>query len=391
AVHNAARIWKLYGTTTRKGDDTPERPHRRSEVLHVPEEIVPTPRELLEQVASEYVEEEPANVGLPTNGTGGPPIHEEIPHVLSFLPDRLDYGEKGKYPWLVAIAGVLDKCGGDIHAAGSYLEARWPEEKKGEYAEKLANPLTRIGWGSVVNMAKERGYDPSAYYREWHAKNRATNGHPAPADKDKDEPAGDFWYYEEDGKPKIDQSAVIDWLEGQGVCKMFEYDSDVPTKVRGRGLVLEHFPDARIRDLVDTHLRQQSDNRPLEAMRRGRNVFLSSTKLDAVKTIAPSFQRSTRDAVYFYYRNGFVTVTAEDIRLQPYGDLKGFIYRDWITGREIDLEAGSEIWLDCEFGRFMKFVTNEDEARLRSLVSAAGRSEERRVGRECRGRCGLAT
>src|SRR5215218_3409974 len=34
---NAARIWKLYGTTARKGDDTQERPHRLSKLLKVPE------------------------------------------------------------------------------------------------------------------------------------------------------------------------------------------------------------------------------------------------------------------------------------------------------------------------------------------------------------------
>lgn len=37
AVHNAARIWKLYGTMARKGDDTEERPHRVSKLLKVPE------------------------------------------------------------------------------------------------------------------------------------------------------------------------------------------------------------------------------------------------------------------------------------------------------------------------------------------------------------------
>ena len=36
---NAARIWKLYGTTARKGDDTNERPHRVSRLLKVPEEV----------------------------------------------------------------------------------------------------------------------------------------------------------------------------------------------------------------------------------------------------------------------------------------------------------------------------------------------------------------
>ena len=36
---NAARIWKLYGTTARKGDDTEERPHRVSGLLEVPKEV----------------------------------------------------------------------------------------------------------------------------------------------------------------------------------------------------------------------------------------------------------------------------------------------------------------------------------------------------------------
>jgi hypothetical protein len=37
---NAARIWKLYGTTARKGDDTKERPYRRSGLLKTPEGAV---------------------------------------------------------------------------------------------------------------------------------------------------------------------------------------------------------------------------------------------------------------------------------------------------------------------------------------------------------------
>jgi hypothetical protein len=37
SVYNAARIWKLYGSTARKGDHTEDRPHRRSKVLKVAE------------------------------------------------------------------------------------------------------------------------------------------------------------------------------------------------------------------------------------------------------------------------------------------------------------------------------------------------------------------
>jgi hypothetical protein len=52
---NAARIWKLYGTTARKGDDTGERPHRRSGLLKVTDGSGSTEgvgREKLEAVAA---------------------------------------------------------------------------------------------------------------------------------------------------------------------------------------------------------------------------------------------------------------------------------------------------------------------------------------------------
>lgn len=51
AVGNAARITKLYGTMTRKGDSVPERPHRLSHIIGVPPAVEVVPRELLEEMA----------------------------------------------------------------------------------------------------------------------------------------------------------------------------------------------------------------------------------------------------------------------------------------------------------------------------------------------------
>lgn len=49
-VHNASRITKLYGTWARKGTDRPERPHRVSRILSVPEVLTPVTRELIQEV-----------------------------------------------------------------------------------------------------------------------------------------------------------------------------------------------------------------------------------------------------------------------------------------------------------------------------------------------------
>jgi hypothetical protein len=53
-VFNAARIGKLYGTATRKGDHSKERPHRRAKLTRIPADPQVIPVELLELVAQEY-------------------------------------------------------------------------------------------------------------------------------------------------------------------------------------------------------------------------------------------------------------------------------------------------------------------------------------------------
>ena len=52
ANFNAARIWKLYGTTSKKGDNTPSRPHRHANIGSHPDEVQVVPVELLRHLAS---------------------------------------------------------------------------------------------------------------------------------------------------------------------------------------------------------------------------------------------------------------------------------------------------------------------------------------------------
>lgn len=58
-VFNPSRISKLYGTIAQKGADTPERPHRMSKLIKVPDEIEATPKDLLIKLADLLPIEEP--------------------------------------------------------------------------------------------------------------------------------------------------------------------------------------------------------------------------------------------------------------------------------------------------------------------------------------------
>ncbi|MGD8453628.1 MAG: hypothetical protein PVJ57_17580 [Phycisphaerae bacterium] len=90
SVHNAARIVKVAGTVSRKGDDLrgvaglDDRPHRRAELLDVPEAIVAVPRELLERMAPPA---EPASLPPPADRP---------------MCDRLDCTPAGVRAWLEA-------------------------------------------------------------------------------------------------------------------------------------------------------------------------------------------------------------------------------------------------------------------------------------------------
>ncbi len=52
-VGNASRICKLYGTSASKGENTPERPHRVSQIIRIPQSLEVVPTELLQKLASD--------------------------------------------------------------------------------------------------------------------------------------------------------------------------------------------------------------------------------------------------------------------------------------------------------------------------------------------------
>jgi hypothetical protein len=101
-VFNAARIVKCWGTVVRKGDNVPERPHRRSGFLNdVPEKLKIVPRERLEAMA--------ATVGEPTARTDAPPPSRggsfDLEKFISrYLQAREPVAYEGGRKW------VLERC-----------------------------------------------------------------------------------------------------------------------------------------------------------------------------------------------------------------------------------------------------------------------------------------
>ncbi|QYZ78646.1 hypothetical protein E2N92_04010 [Methanofollis formosanus] len=99
ANFNAARIWKLYGTTSRKGDHTPARPHRRAKILSVPEKTNIITIEVLQKVAGRLPIEAPPPA--PKNGT---PLE-----LGAWLRDH-GLGVRNTRPWQGGTLYALEDC-----------------------------------------------------------------------------------------------------------------------------------------------------------------------------------------------------------------------------------------------------------------------------------------
>ncbi len=106
---NAARIWKLYGTTARKGDDTEERPHRVSKLLKVPENLEATLREKLEAMAAIRPSPPPRDFDPRRNGfdLAGWIVSHSVP------VRREGPWERDGYRW------VLEECPWNGHTDGA--------------------------------------------------------------------------------------------------------------------------------------------------------------------------------------------------------------------------------------------------------------------------------
>ncbi len=89
-VYNPARIGKIPGTWARKGDDTPERPHRRARLLVVPDQVQTVSRTQLEALAAARPQE-PARPQRPQPASGDFDLEKWIGEHLS--------GAKGPRDW----------------------------------------------------------------------------------------------------------------------------------------------------------------------------------------------------------------------------------------------------------------------------------------------------
>jgi len=112
SVFNAARIWKLYGTTSRKGDNIAARPHRKAGILSVPGELEIVAASQLAGIAGMFPDETVTPESKSRESKG--------PNDLASWLDRYDIGYRQK-PYAGGSIFVLTQCPfSSDHKDGAY-------------------------------------------------------------------------------------------------------------------------------------------------------------------------------------------------------------------------------------------------------------------------------
>lgn len=99
-----------------------------------------------------------------------PPAVADVREMLRHIPARPDYDT-----WTRIIAAVGAAL--PLAEAAHTLNEWSPEERRGEYVEKLRHRLPNVGIGTLVRMAKQGGYDAKEAARQRHGAANHWAGH----------------------------------------------------------------------------------------------------------------------------------------------------------------------------------------------------------------------
>ena len=226
SVFNSSRISKIYGTVSRKGDNTEDRPHRRSRIISRPEKIEPVPLEALKNVASMLKLDDK------------PDKKKSHSFEVSKFLDKwgLTYKITGNGDEVVY---SLDKCPfSDAHTDGAYVS-----QNKASGAIKAACHHDSCGAGKnrwkELRSKFEDDYDPDKKFKSSaSSKKKSAFGE----EEEEEEPKRHLPYFEKSGKLYLTCISVDDrysyaHLEGNKV--LF---SPEETDIKGVLTVPPHLP-----------------------------------------------------------------------------------------------------------------------------------------------------
>ena len=227
------------------------------------------------------------------------------------------------------------------------LQEIYPEESTESYKYKYDHRLNDIPYSFFIKKAVQCGYEmPESEYP-------------------------DFVRYTDEDKMIIPSVCVVDYLMSKNYFTFFpdanspnlyqviKEDNNILTET-GLKLTSEYLQDHIIKnysagdaEILRSKLMQVSMNKVF--------TFLHSPETH--------IHRDTKDTCYFYFKNGFLEITKNDLQFhESYKELKELkIWKKGINNRDYIIDSGK-----CEFEQFLYNVSNKDPERFNLLCAVIG-------------------
>ena len=175
----------------------------------------------------------------------------------------------------------------------------------------------------------------------------------------------------EGDKVEVQQMGLIHLLEemGYGICRDEEspYNNQLIYK---RNNIIEVYNEKNLAyKLVSLMKAHELDRKLIEKFLRGSIGYLSSNKLQFLKTIELDILRDTRDTTYIPFMNKLIKITLNGYEVIRYKNIDGSILSDSRINKTFIEPETSD---GCNFKEFCKMVTGNNEDRLNSLKSIFG-------------------
>jgi len=176
-----------------------------------------------------------------------------------------------------------------------------------------------------------------------------------------------FWTKNDKGVIKIIPIFFKEFLETNGFNKFNPTGSKNFVFVKVTDNLIDHTSEKEIKDFVLSYLIKLEDYTVYNYFAEGTRFFREDF-LTLLSSIDVHFIEDDKDNAYLYYKNGAVQVKHGTLKLIPYLDLGGFVWKDHVIDRDFELCDSTT----CDYQKFIFNISGGDELIIKSFRSTIG-------------------
>jgi len=187
------------------------------------------------------------------------------------------------------------------------------------------------------------------------------------SDLEKDSSIKRFWLKSERGAISIVHYLFKEFLQHRGFYKFAPHDSKKYMFVKVTNNLIERASEEEIKDFVLGYL-EKFDDLSIYNFFADKTRYFKEDFLSLLDTVDVHFVEDEQDFSFIYFRNCALKVCVDDLVMVDYVDLDGYVWKDQVIDRDFEF---CEI-TDCDFQKFIRNISGDDDNRVESLESAIG-------------------